>query len=73
MDTDDFYKRHRGGVGNVVVVFVFADNWFDSAVFSCVEKARQWAEDHEADGNCVIAPYVVDDPEYGDREGSMLQ
>lgn len=33
------------------------------AIFSTMEKASAWADTQEAP--CVISPYVVDEPDYG--------
>lgn len=65
----DFYTQHRGGAGNVIMVTVFPPNSdFHGAsvgLFSCIETAEKWAATFPDDHPTVFAPYVVDEPDYG--------
>lgn len=63
--TDPFWQTHRGGSGSVVVVFAIRTDEEQVAVFSCIENALKWADGLDEDWCCVFAPYVIDEPEFG--------
>lgn len=66
--TQEFYRRHRGGSGNVILAMVVDEDGHDHfGVFSTIEKANAWCERFEG-GNSVCAPLVVDEPDYGNTE-----
>ena len=65
IDPDGFYQRHRGGSGNVVVVFAYSDDDMITGIFSSIEKAEAWRDTIGEDFSCVFAPYVVDVPDFG--------
>lgn len=64
-DPMDFYKAHRGGAGNVVMVF--ASNKCDErfAIFGSIETAQAWALKLGDSFACAFVPYVVDEPDFG--------
>jgi hypothetical protein len=63
---DDFFARHRGGSGNVILtIAVNADGDQRHGIHSDIEKARGWSEKLGDDWSCVHSPYVVDEPDYG--------
>ena len=67
-EKDEFFARHRGGTGNVVVAWVLKDGERDQiSVFGSIEQANAWANRfNEDDGYvCVFVPFVVDEPDYG--------
>lgn len=63
--TDPFWQTHRGGSGPVVVVHAINEDEERFAIFSCIENAEAWADELDDDWSCVFAPYVVDEPEFG--------
>lgn len=64
-----FYNQHRGGRGNIIMVSVFPPSGdFHKAriaMFSCIEAAETWAATHPEDHQVIFAPYVVDEPDFG--------
>lgn len=79
---EDFYKHHRGGSGAVVMAYA---NRIDGGVvkeeregiFSCLETAEAWRTSLGEQWVCVYAPYIVDDPDWGNelqaRENRMCR
>jgi hypothetical protein len=66
IDPDGFYDRHRGGSGNVIVVHAYSDDDQITGVFSSIETAQAWRDSLDEDEwTCVFAPYVVDEPDFG--------
>lgn len=63
----DFYTAHRGGTGNIIMVTVFLHGaGLDRmAMFSSIERAEEWADRFGEHAHVVFAPYVVDEPEFG--------
>lgn len=69
-DSKRFYAEHEaGGPDNVVVVtLMFDDGSERTGIFHSVEKARRWSAEFDDDPTCigsVLAPYVIDVPEFG--------
>lgn len=65
-DPDDFYKQHRGGSGNVIVVFVYKDGKeYRTGVFGSIEQAQEWAFALDDSFQCIFSPFVVDEPDFG--------
>ena len=66
---DNFYKFHRGGSGAVVVVFVIDRKTGDerTGIFSSIETAQEWRRSLPDDFACIFAPYIVDDPDWGNE------
>lgn len=68
-----FFQRHRGGSGAVVVVYVYRDNGgpneppWRTGIFGSIETAQEWRRAFGDDYTCVIAPYIVDDPDWGNE------
>ncbi len=63
-ECDEFYRRHRGGSGNVILVQVIAFDGDDEfLVFSSIEKAQEFLEVREE--AALIMPRIVDFPDYG--------
>lgn len=65
IDPDGFYERHRGGSGNVVVVLAYSHGIERTGIFSSIEKAQEWRDTLGDDWTCIFAPYVVDEPDFG--------
>ena len=65
---DEFHKAHRGGSGRVLLAQGFEDEDLTvMGIFSSIETAHAFIEKC-ADHICwVISPYIVDDPEWGNR------
>lgn len=63
--SDPFWQQHRGGSGLIVVVHAITEDEEQCAVFSCIENAEAWAAGLDEEWSCVFAPYVVDEPEFG--------
>lgn len=65
-DPLEFYKNHRGGSGAVIVVFAIDNSGHERvAVFGSIETATEWMLKNQETYDCVVAPYIVDDPDYG--------
>lgn len=64
-----FYNQHRGGSGNVIVVTAIPPSLdlrrARLAVFSCIEAAEKFAETFSEKHKIIFAPYVVDEPDFG--------
>lgn len=76
-DCEKFYAEHAAGGGLVVVTASRKDGALDPkiGIFSALDKAQAWA-DGLSDRDYfprVIAPYVVDAPEYGNVPDEDLQ
>lgn len=66
---DAYYKAHRGGSGNVMVVTMFPPDGSEIlGVFSCIETAQAWVDGFPDDHVSVFCPYVVDNPDFGNKE-----
>ena len=63
----EFYDQHRGGAGNIIMVSVFGNRKSENrvAMFSCIEKAEQWADTFGDGVQVVFSPHVIDEPEFG--------
>jgi hypothetical protein len=62
-----FYDKHRGGSGAVVLVIVCGENGNDEyGIFGSIEAAEAWALTQ--DDPVVFSPYIVDDAEWGNRQ-----
>lgn len=64
-DPMDFYKAHRGGTGNVVMVFASYRGDERFAIFGSIETAKAWALKLGDDFACAFVPYVIDEPDFG--------
>lgn len=61
-----FYNEHRGGSGAVIMVTVFDGGLPNRmGVFSCIERAEEWAAKLGDDVQIVFSPHVVDEPYFG--------
>lgn len=64
-----FYGNHRGGAGPVIIAVAIED--FSGAhrygVFSTLELAQEWSGHLGDRFACVFAPYIVDDPDWGNE------
>lgn len=64
-----FYHQHRGGHGNVIMVTAVPPSGdlrrARLAVFSCIETAEKFAETFSDEHQIIFAPYVVDEPDFG--------
>lgn len=62
-----FYNEHRGGAGNIIMVSVFGQKKSDMrvAMFSCIERAEEWAAKLGDEVQVVFSPHVIDEPEFG--------
>lgn len=65
----DFYNQHRGGSGAIIMVTAVPPSGdlrkARIAMFSTIDKAETWADTFGAKCQIVFAPYVVDEPDYG--------
>lgn len=66
-DPDAFYAAHRGGSGNVILVIAYSDDGERVAIFGSIETAQKWAFSLSDEWHCVFAPYVVDQPGFGNE------
>ncbi|MGE0629771.1 MAG: hypothetical protein AB7O43_18355 [Hyphomicrobiaceae bacterium] len=65
-DPDSFYKVHRGGSGNVIVVYATEDMMGEKiGIFGSIETAQEWAYELGEKWHCIFVPYVVDHPDFG--------
>lgn len=68
MDGEKFYRAHRGGSGNVILVIAINDEGERRhGIFGSIEIAQAWRNTLAEDWACVYSPYIVDDPEFGNR------
>jgi hypothetical protein len=68
-DMEIFYRNHRGGGGAVIMVTAIndADHSEQHGIFGSIDTAHEWRR-HLGDGyTCVFAPYIVDDPDWGNE------
>ena len=59
-----FFERHTAHPGGVIVVWYLENERDCVAIFSTYEKAKAFMD--VAQVPCMAAPYVVDEPDYGD-------
>ena len=64
-ELDEFYRKHRGGSGSVIIVSAYGDGDERQAVFGSVEAAREWSDALGESWSCIFSPYVVDEPDFG--------
>lgn len=65
-DVERFYAGHCDA-GGIVIVFARRGHDERVGVFSSLEKATIWIGRFGAQWDCVVSPYVVDDPDYGEE------
>lgn len=67
-DCDAFYRHHRGGMGAVVVATAI-HNWKPelTGIFGSLETAQSWGNHLGNAYTIVYAPYIVDDPDWGNE------
>lgn len=66
-DPDEFYAKHRGGSGSVIIVMAINKNAERMGVFGSIETAQLWALEFGDDWHCIFSPYVVDEPGFGNE------
>lgn len=68
-DISRFFTDHCAAGGLVLVRAIrTAGNITERfAIFSSYEKARAWGDSLDDDWGCIYSPYIVDDPEWGER------
>lgn len=69
-ELDDFYRKHRGGSGPVILMIVvddFGDDPDAFHIFGSIEAAHAHRDTLGDNVTCVFSPYIVDDPGWGDR------
>ena len=64
-DPDEFYRIHRGGAGNVIMVMAFNNGKDKIGVFGSIETAQKWALQFGGEWHCVFSPFIVDEPDFG--------
>lgn len=68
-DEQEFFTRIDDNPKAVVVVTVFyPDRTQVQGVFSDYAKARAWTDSIATHAGSVLAPYIIDDPEWGNRK-----
>lgn len=64
----EFYEQHQGGVNVIMCIVSEGDKPYPSrfALFSCIEKAEEWASQKVSD-DCQVcfAPFIIDEPDFG--------
>lgn len=68
-DLEEFYKNHRGGSGAVIVVTAIDPETHEErmGIFGARETADEWRRSLPEKLVCVFAPYIVDDPDWGNE------
>jgi hypothetical protein len=68
-ECEEFYKVHRGGSGAVIVVTAVHDDTHEErmGIFGSAETAHEWRRSLPDNFICVFAPYIVDDPDWGNE------
>ena len=68
-ECEQFYQRHRGGSGAVVVVIAIRDRDGQerTGIFSSIETADEWCRSLGDAVTCLFVPYIVDDPDWGNE------
>ncbi len=65
----EFYNQHRGGAGAIIMVTAVPPTGdlhkAEIAMFSCIERAEDWAATFSDKHQVIFAPYVVDEPDFG--------
>ena len=69
MEFPEYFNAHRGGSGQVVTVTAIHDLSEEQrlGIFGSIEKAKAWRDTLGDTWTCVYAPFIVDDPEFGNR------
>ncbi len=68
-EDDKFFEKHLRG-GGLVLVEIYWDDGCSTAVFSSLQKAREWTKSVGDYRSALFAPIVVDVPEYGNVPGA---
>lgn len=66
ISTDDFHKQMDENPNAVYVVETY--NGLDRkqlGLFSTKEKAQAWCDSWDDDHSCVVCPFVIDEPDFG--------
>lgn len=70
-EAEQFFQNHRGGSGAVVVVTAVRDDGQEqTGIFGSIETAHEWRRSLGDKFTCVFAPYIVDDPDWGNEAPS---
>lgn len=74
-DADAFYCHHRGGSGAVVLVIAQSDRDGGQlfGVFGSIETARSWMDRLPKQYVSIVAPFIVDDPDWGNEAAEATQ
>lgn len=69
----DFFQRHRGGSGAVVVVMAYEGGQGQPTlgIFGSLETAQSWMASLGDRFTSVVVPFIVDDPDWGNEAPSM--
>lgn len=73
-EASEYYRRHCSIYGGVVVAFHIKDDGGVDVlgIFSTLEKAHEWVDEHVDEGDLLFSPYVVDEPEFGNIPSKEL-
>lgn len=70
VSSDEFEKRMDENPNAVYVVETYLDNGnrSETGIFSTKRKAEDWCyEPINDERTCVVAPYVIDEPDFGNK------
>ena len=71
---EEMIEAHDALDGGVYIVMVFENGALNRhAVFSTMEKAKNWMDSHPGNISCLCAPFVIDNPEYGNIPKNEMQ
>ncbi len=74
MSIEEDIENHDAKEDGVYLVQVFEkDKFIKHAIFSVFEKAKIWINDLPREFTCICAPFILDEPEAGDRKKDDLQ
>ncbi len=74
MTIEEDIETHDAKEDGVYLVQVFEREVFiKHAIFSVFEKAKAWIHELPREYTCMCAPFILDQPEAGDRQKEDLQ
>lgn len=70
--TDKFFKEHDELPSGIYKVDIYdkKNRFVMTALFSTIEKAQVWLKTLPDEGSCVTAPFVIDEPDFGNIKGN---
>lgn len=67
----EFFDKHCAGGGVILVIIIGDEGEYQYGVFRSYNAASAWKSDEDVQR--IFTPYIIDDPEWGDRTKSKVQ